>query len=219
VALPDTLPDEIAAALMLKGLTAQYLVKQTFAIKAGHTVLVHAAAGGVGLLLCQWAKALGAFVIGTVGSKDKAQQAQAHGCDVTILYREHAIAEAVKDVTHGQKCDVVYDGVGASTFEASLDCLKPRGLLVSYGNASGPVTGVNLGILAQKGSLYITRPTLFGYANTPEALQAMSADVFEAVHTGLLRVTIGQRWPLSEAATAHRALEARETVGSSILDV
>lgn len=219
VVLPDTVPDDVAAAVMLKGLTAQYLVKQTIALKAGHVVLVHAAAGGVGLLLCQWAKALGAFVIGTVGSEAKARLAQDHGCDVALLYREQNIAQAVLDVTQGQKCDVVYDSVGAATFEASLDSLKPRGLLVSYGNASGPVTGVNLGVLAQKGSLYVTRPTLFGYANTPEALQAMSADVFAAVLSGVLKVTIGQTWDLADAAAAHRALEARDTVGSSVLRV
>lgn len=219
VVLPDAMPDDVAAAVMLKGLTAQYLVKQTTALKAGHVVLVHAAAGGVGLLLCQWAKALGAFVIGTVGSEAKARLAKDHGCDVTLLYREQNIAQAVLDATQGQKCDVVYDSVGASTFEASLDSLKPRGLLVSYGNASGPVTGVNLGILAQKGSLYVTRPTLFGYANTSEALQAMSADVFAAVLSGVLKVTIGQTWDLADASAAHRALEARDTVGSSVLRV
>jgi NADPH2:quinone reductase len=217
VHLPKAISFEDGAACLLKGMTAQYLLKRTYAVKPGDTILWHAAAGGVGLIACQWAKALGARVIGTAGSPEKAALARAHGCDEVILYRTEDVASRVKELTGGVGVPVVYDGVGKSTFTASLDSLRPRGLLASFGNASGAVTGVDLGILAAKGSLYVTRPTLFHYTASTEQLDETAADLFAAITRGLVKIEVGRRYSLAEAAQAHRDLEARATVGSSIL--
>jgi NADPH2:quinone reductase len=217
VLLPRGISFEDGAAALLKGMTAQYLLKRTYAVKPGDTILWHAAAGGVGLIACQWAKALGARVIGTVGSQEKAALAKANGCDEGILYRTEDVASRVKELTAGVGVPVVYDGVGKSTFMASLDSLRPRGLLASFGNASGAVTGVDLGILAAKGSLYVTRPTLFHYTATTEELDETAADLFEAITRGFIKIEVGKRYPLAEAAQAHRDLEARATMGASIL--
>jgi NADPH2:quinone reductase len=217
IALPDAVADETAAAMMLKGMTTQYLLRQTYAVKPGDTILIHAAAGGVGLIAGQWAKHLGATVIGTAGSEEKAALAKAHGYDHVILYRTEDIAARVKEITDGKGVPVVYDGVGKDTFEASLDCLGPRGLLVSFGNASGAVTGVNLGILAAKGSLYVTRPTLASYTATQADLVACANDLIDVVAKGAVKIEVNQRFPLTEAANAHRALESRGTTGSTIL--
>jgi NADPH2:quinone reductase len=217
VPLPDDIDTATAAAMMLKGMTAQYLLRQTYVVRPGDTILFHAAAGGVGLIACQWAKHLGATVIGTVGSPEKAELARAHGCDHVILYDREDVVARVKEITKGEGVPVVYDGVGKSTFLASLDCLRPRGLLVSFGNASGPVEGVNLGILAAKGSLYVTRPTLMTYTATREQLLACAADLFDVVRKGAVRIEIHQRFPLAQAADAHRALEGRKTTGSTLL--
>ncbi|MFK3940692.1 NADPH:quinone reductase [Pseudomonas monteilii] len=217
VSLPEAISFEQAAAVMLKGLTVQYLFKQTYAVQPDDYVLFHAAAGGVGSLACQWAKALGARLIGTVGSAEKAERAKALGAWATIDYRHEDVAKRVLELTDGQKCPVVYDGVGADTWLTSLDCLQPRGLMVSFGNASGAVSGVNLGILAQKGSLYVTRPTLATYTSTPEQTQAMADDLFAMITSGKLTVDVQQRYALSEAAEAQKALSGRETVGSTVL--
>lgn len=217
VKLPKTISYETGAAMMLKGLTAQYLLRQTFKVKPGHTILVHAAAGGVGLILCQWAKALGATVIGTVGSKEKAALAKKNGCKHVILYNEEDWVARVKDITKGKLCDVVYDGVGKATFPGSLDCIKPLGLFVSFGNASGPVDNFNLGLLSAKGSLFATRPTLFGYANTPEKLQKMTRDLMRAISSGAVKIPVHHRFKLDEVADAHRALESRKTTGATVL--
>jgi len=217
VKLPDNISFEQAAAVMLKGLTVQYLLKQTYEVKAGDVILFHAAAGGVGSLACQWAKALGAKLIGTVSSAEKAERAKALGAWETIDYSHEDVAKRVLELTDGKKCPVVYDGVGADTWLTSLDCLQPRGLMVSFGNASGAVSGVNLGILAQKGSLYVTRPTLATYANNAENTQAMADDLFAMIASGKLVVDIQQRYPLSEAAKAQAELSARRTVGSTVL--
>lgn len=217
VPLPAEIDTATAAAMMLKGMTAQYLLRQTYVVRPGDVVLIHAAAGGVGLIACQWAKHLGATVIGTVGSPQKAELARAHGCDHVILYDREDVAARVREITGGKGVPVVYDGVGKATFVTSLDCLQPRGLLVSFGNASGPVDGVNLGILAAKGSLYVTRPTLMTYTATRDQLLACARDLFEVVRSGAVRVEIHQRFPLAEAAAAHRALESRATTGSTLL--
>lgn len=217
VPLPAEIDTATAAAMMLKGMTAQYLLRQTYVVRPGDVVLIHAAAGGVGLIACQWAKHLGATVIGTVGNPEKAALARAHGCDHVILYDREDVAARVKEITGGKGVPVVYDGVGKATFLTSLDCLQPRGLLVSFGNASGPVDGVNLGILAAKGSLYVTRPTLMTYTATRDQLLACARDLFEVVRSGAVRVEIHQRYPLVEAAAAHRALESRATTGSTLL--
>ncbi|MEX0839459.1 MAG: quinone oxidoreductase [Parvibaculum sp.] len=216
--LPDGVTDEAAAAMMLKGLTAQFLLRQTFRVEKGQTILWHAAAGGVGLIACQWAKYLGATVIGTTSSDEKAALARAHGCDHVIDYTKEDVAARVKEITGGRKVPVVYDGVGKATFMGSLDSLAPLGLLVSFGNASGPVTGVDLGILAQKGSLFVTRPTMFHYmAKTPTAFQEMAAELFAVVAKGAVRVEVNQRYALAEASKAHMDLEARKTTGASVL--
>ena len=215
--LDDGISDEQGAAMMLKGLTAQYLLRQTYRVKAGETVLFHAAAGGVGLIAVQWLKHLGATVIGTAGSQEKADLAKSHGCDHVILYRDEDIAERVAEITNGAKVPVVYDGVGKDTWIASLDCLQPRGLMVSYGNASGPVTDVDLGILAAKGSLYVTRPTLFAYTSTAETLQAAADDLFDVVRSGAVKIEVMQEYNLSDAVKAHQDLENRKTTGSTIL--
>lgn len=217
VRLPDGIGFEQAAALMLKGLTVQYLFRQTHVLQAGDTVLFHAAGGGVGLLACQWAKALGVRLIGTAGGPDKVARAVAAGAWAGIDYDREDVVARVLELTEGRKCPVVYDGVGAATWATSLDCVAPRGLLVSFGNASGAVTGVNLGILAQKGSLYVTRPTIGTYANTPERRQAMADELFGLVQQGAITVEIGQRFDLAEAAEAHRALVGRRTVGATVL--
>ena len=217
VKLPDSISFEQAAAMMLKGLTVQYLLRQTYAVQAGQTILWHAAAGGVGLFACQWAKALGVKLIGTVSSPEKAALAKAHGAWSTIDYSHEDVVQRVLELTDGAKCPVVYDSVGKDTWERSLDCVAPRGLLVSFGNASGAVTGVNLGILAQKGAIYVTRPTLFAYANSAEKLQAMADELFALVESGQIQVEIGQRYPLAEAAQAQIALAGRQTTGSTIL--
>ncbi len=217
IPIPDDIDDRTAAAMMLKGMTARYLLKQTYAVKPGETILVHAAAGGVGLILCQWAKHLGARVIGTVGSPEKVEIARAHGCDHVILYREEDVARRVRELTDGEGVPVVYDGVGRTTFMASLDCLKPRGLLVSFGNASGAVESFNLGLLAQKGSLYVTRPTLFHYVASRAELEANARDVIEVVRKGAVKIEVHQTFPLARAADAHRALEARRTTGATVL--
>ncbi|WP_282362711.1 NADPH:quinone reductase [Pseudomonas sp. PS01300] len=217
VKLPESISFEQAAAVMLKGLTVQYLLRQTYALQAGQTVLFHAAAGGVGSLACQWAKALGVKLIGTVSSPEKAARAKALGAWETIDYSREDVAQRVLELTGGKKCPVVYDGVGQDTWLTSLDCLAPRGLMVSFGNASGAVSGVNLGILAQKGSLYVTRPTLASYANNAENTQAMADELFEMIASGKLAVDIQQRYPLAEAAKAQAELSARRTVGSTVL--
>jgi NADPH2:quinone reductase len=217
VPLPDTISDEQAAAMMLKGMTAQYLLRQTYEVHPGDTILFHAAAGGVGLIACQWAKHLGAMVIGTAGSAEKAELAKAHGCDHVILYKEEDFVARVKEITEGKGVPVVYDGVGKTTFMKSLDCLQPRGLMVVFGNASGPVDAFNLGVLSQKGSLYVTRPTLFTYTATREDLLACATDLFDVVGGGAVKIQIHQRFPLAQAADAHRALEGRDTTGSTLL--
>jgi NADPH:quinone reductase len=217
VKVPLGLDDRIIAAALLKGCTAEFLSERCAQPMAGDTVLVHAAAGGVGLLLCQWLASKGVTVIGTVGSEEKAALAKAHGCAHTILYRTQAVAQTVKDITEGRGVAIVYDSVGKDTFEASLDSLRVRGLLVSYGNASGPVSGVNLGVLAQKGSLYVTRPTLFTYYASAEERSDGTRRLFEKLQSGAIHVRIDQTYPLADAAKAHRDLETRNTTGSSIL--
>ncbi|GAB3464974.1 NADPH:quinone reductase [Azotobacter salinestris] len=217
VRLPDSIDFEQAAAAMLKGLTVQYLLRQIGRFQGGEIILFHAAAGGVGSLACQWARALGLRLIGTVGSPEKAGRARALGAWATIDYSRENVAQRVLELTDGRKCPVVYDSIGKDTWETSLDCVAPRGLLVSFGNASGPVSGVNLGVLAQKGSLFVTRPQLAGYADTPERLQAMADELFAVLASGQVQVEIGQRFPLAEAARAHEALASRQTVGSTVL--
>jgi NADPH2:quinone reductase len=217
VKLPRGISFEVAAAVMLKGLTAEYLLFRTFKVKPGQVVLVHAAAGGTGLILCQWAKALGATVIGTVGSPAKAQLARGHGCDHVIDYSKEDFAKRVGEITQGAKCDVVYDGVGKSTFAGSLDCLKTFGTLVNFGNASGAVDGVNLGVLASKGSLYVTRPTLFTHIAKRETYDAMAKRLFRAIAKGTINVPAPARFTLADVADAHRALEGRATTGSTVL--
>jgi NADPH2:quinone reductase len=215
--LPAEISDEVAAAMMLKGMTVQYLLKQTYQVKPGEAILVHAAAGGVGLILCQWAKHLGATIIGTVGSAEKAALAKAHGCDHTILYREEKIVPRVRELTGGKGVPVVYDSVGKDTFEDSLNCLQPRGLMVSFGNASGPVPAFEPAILGTKGSLYLTRATLASYTATAEDLAATAGDVVQVVRDGIVKIEVNQRYPLRDAAQAHRDLEGRKTTGSTVL--
>jgi len=219
VKLPDGIDDKRAAAMMLKGLTVQYLVRQTYKVKRGDTILFHAAAGGVGLILCQWAKHLGATVIGTVSSDEKAALAKAHGCDHPIVYTRDDFQARVMEITGGKKLPVVYDGVGKETFMKSLDCLAPLGLMVSFGNASGPVENLNLGVLAQKGSLYVTRPTLFTYAMQRDNLLAMAKELFDVVQSGAVKIEVNQTVPLKDAGRAHRDLESRKTTGSTVLTV
>lgn len=217
VKLPEAISFEQAAAVMLKGLTVQYLLRQTHPLQPGEFCLFHAAAGGVGSLACQWARAIGAKLIGVVGSAEKAERARALGAWATIDRSREDIRQRVLELTGGARCPVVYDSVGKSTWEISLDCVAPRGLLVSFGNASGAVTGVNLGVLAQKGSLYVTRPTLAGYADTPQRLQAMADELFTMITSGKIQVDVSQRYALADAAEAQRALAAGETVGSTVL--
>jgi NADPH:quinone reductase len=217
VKLPANISYEQAAAMMLKGMTVQYLLNRTFKVGKGNTVLMHAAAGGVGLILCQWAKHLGATVIGTVGSEEKGALAKKNGCDHTILYRKEDFAAKVKEITGGKLCDVVYDGVGKTTFPASLDCLRPMGYFVSFGSASGQIDAFNINILQQKGSLFATRPTLNHYAAKREDLNAIAADLFDKVGSGAVKIPINQKYPLKDARKAHEDLEGRETTGTSIL--
>jgi NADPH2:quinone reductase len=219
VKLPDSISSEQAAAMMLQGMTAHMLLRQVYSVKEGDTILIHAAAGGVGLIVCQWAKALGATVIGTVGSDEKAELAHAHGCDHPIVYsREDFVAE-VERITGGAKLPVVYDSVGEDTFLRSLDCLRPRGLMVSFGNSSGPPDPFPPGVLAQKGSLFLTRPTLYNYTASREELEKAAGELFDVVASGKVKIEVKQRFPLKDAAEAHRALEARKTSGSTIFTI
>jgi NADPH2:quinone reductase len=217
VKLPDKITYEQAAGMMLKGMTVQYLLRRTYKVQKGDNVLIHAAAGGIGLIACQWANHLGANVIGTVGSKQKAEIAKAHGCHHVILYSEEDFVARVKDITKGALCPVVYDGVGKTTFPGSLDCLRPLGLFVSFGNSSGPVEAFNLGILAQKGSLYVTRPTLATYTAKREDLIAAANDLFSVVSSGAVKIPINQKYPLKDVVKAHQDLESRKTTGTTIL--
>jgi len=219
VVLPDGVSEIEAAAMMLKGLTAQYLIRQIFRVKNGDTVLFHAAAGGVGLIACQWANSLGAIVIGTVGSESKAQIAKAHGCDHPIVYTHQDFVAAVDDITHHEKLPVVYDSVGKDTFMKSLDCLAPKGMMVSFGQSSGPVGPVDIAIFGQKGSLFFTRPSLNTYVAKRSDLLAMAEDLFGVVLSGAVKIEINQSYPLKDAAQAHRDLESRKTVGSTVLIV
>lgn len=217
VPLPSWIEDKQAAAMMLQGMTAQFLIRSTYAVQPGDTILVQAAAGGVGLILCQWAKHLGATVIGTVSSDEKAELARANGCDHPIVYTRENFVNRVKDITDGQGVPVVYDGVGKTTFMDSLDCLQPRGFMVLFGAASGPVPPLDLQLLAAKGSLYVTRPTLFTYVAKRDDMMSSAADLFEVVHAGGVTINVRQTFPLRDAAEAHRALESRGTTGSTVL--
>jgi NADPH2:quinone reductase len=217
VKLPDAISYEQAAGMMLKGMTARYLLRVTFRVEKGTTLLIHAAAGGVGTIVCQWANHLGAIVIGTAGTKEKAALAKANGCHHTILYREEDFVARVNEITSSKLCDVVYDGVGKDTFPASLDCLRRRGMFVSFGNASGPVPPVNPGLLQQKGSLFMTRPTLIHYTATREELVTTANDLFGVVTSGAVKIPVNQKYALKDAAKAHRDLESRVTTGSTIL--
>jgi NADPH:quinone reductase len=219
VKLPDSVSSEQAAAAMLQGMTAEMLLRRVYPLKAGETILVHAAAGGVGLILCQWAKALGATVIGTVGSDEKAELARSRGCDHPIVYTRQDFVAEVDRITGGQKVAVVYDGVGKDTFIKSLDCLKRRGIMASFGNASGPVEPFSTLLLAQKGSLFLTRPTLYDYTLDPADLQQSARSLFDVVTSGHVKIEVKQRFALKHAADAHRALEGRKTSGSTVLTV
>ena len=215
--LPDAISFETGAAMMLQGLTVQYLFNGTTQLKVGDTILFHAAAGGVGLIAAQWARAMGVNMIGTVGSEQKAELARANGCAHVINYNTENFVERVKDITGGKKVSVVYDSIGKDTFIGSLDCLQARGLMVSFGSASGPVPDFSLGELASRGSLFITRPTLFSYAASRAELEAMAADLFAMVASGKVKIDVRQRYALADAARAHVELEARQTTGSSVL--
>ena len=219
VKLPDNITFDLAAAMMLQGLTAHMLLRSVYKVKPGDTILIHAAAGGVGLIVCQWASALGATVIGTVGSDEKAELARTHGCHHPIVYTRQDFTAEVERITEGRKLPVVYDSVGRDTFMRSLDCLRPRGLMVSFGNSSGPVDPFPPAILAQKGSLFLTRPTMYHYMTTREELERAAAELFEVVGSGKVKIEIGQRFALKDAAEAHRQLEARRTTGSTVLTV
>lgn len=219
VKLPDSISSEQAAAIMLQGLTARMLVRAIHPVEAGETILIHAAAGGVGLIVCQWAKALGATVIGTVGTDEKAELAHANGCDYPIVYTRQDFVAEVDRITGGNKLPVVYDGVGRDTFMKSLDCLRPRGLMVSFGNASGPVDPISPLLLSQKGSLFLTRPTLNHYIATRAELEQSASDLFAMIESGKIKAEVNQRFRLKDAAEAHRALEQRKTSGSTVLIV
>ena len=215
--LPDAIAFDTAAAMMLQGLTAAYLLRRTYRVQPGDTVLIHAAAGGVGLIACQWAKALGATVIGTVGSPAKAEIAKAHGCDHAINYSTEDFTRRVREITGGEGVPVVYDGVGKDTFMGSLDCLRPLGMMVTYGNASGPVPPLDVLLLSQKGSLFVTRPTIMNYTAKRADLEALGAELFEVVTAGKVRIEVNQTYALKDAAQAQRDLEARKTTGSTVL--
>jgi NADPH2:quinone reductase len=217
VHVPDSVDDRTAAAMMLKGMTAQYLLRRVYPVKAGDTILFHAIAGGVGLIACQWARYLGATVIGTVGSEAKAELAAKHGCHHTIIYTREDFVQKVKDITDGVGVPVVYDSVGKVTFMRSLDCLRPLGLMVSFGQSSGNVEPFDLSVLSRKGSLFLTRPTLMTYTAKREDLLTTARELFDVVVQGQVKIKIGQSYPLQDAANAHRALEARKTTGSTIL--
>ncbi|MDH3581646.1 MAG: quinone oxidoreductase, partial [Hyphomicrobiales bacterium] len=217
VKLPDAIKDQTGAAMMLKGMTASYLLRRTYKVGAGDTILYHAAAGGVGLILCQWAAHLGATIIGTVGSEEKAELAKAHGCTHTINYRSEDFVERVKEITDGQGCDVVYDSIGQDTFPGSLDCVKKFGLWATFGQSSGPLPDLNMGLLAQKGSLYATRPTLFTHIGDREGLEDVSGALFDVVSAGHVKIEVNQTYPLADAAQAHSDLEGRKTTGSTVL--
>jgi len=217
VRLPESIDDRTAAAMMLQGMTAQYLLRRTYPVRSGDTILIHAAAGGVGLIACQWAKVLGATVIGTVGSDEKAELARSHGCDHPIVYTREDFLERVKEITGGAGVKVVYDSVGKDTFMRSLDCLSRLGMMVLFGQSSGPVEPFDLGLLAAKGSLFITRPTLFSYTATVEELDQSATELLEVVAAGDVRIEVNQTYPLKEAARAHEDLEARKTSGSTVL--
>ncbi len=217
VKIPASVSDETAAAMMLQGMTAEYLLRRTYKVKKGDTILFHAAAGGVGLIACQWAKHLGATVIGTVGSQEKATLARAHGCDHPILYREESFVERVREITDGKGVPVVYDSIGKDTFMDSLDCLSPHSLLANFGSASGPVPPFDLGLLAAKGSLYVTRPSLMTYNAAREDMVGSAKALFEVVGSGAVKIEINQSYKLAEAEQAHRDLEGRKTTGSTIL--
>jgi NADPH2:quinone reductase len=217
VKIPDSIDDNTAATMMLKGLTAHYLLFRTYPVKAGDTILVYAASGGVGLMLCQWAKHLGATVIGCVGSKEKAKLAMANGCDYPVFYREDDIAERVREITHGVGVPVVYDGMGQQTFAASLDCLRPFGVMVSFGNITGQVEPFAPKILAPKGSLYVTRPTLATHVSTRELLLEGAERLIDVVGKGIVKNYVNQRYALKDTAQAHRDIEARKTTGSTVL--
>jgi NADPH2:quinone reductase len=217
IKLPRAISDETAAGMMLKGMTVRYLLRATYKVKRGETILLHAAAGGVGLILSQWARALGVKVIGTTSSDEKAAIARAHGCAHAINYTTENVVARVKELTGGKGVPVVYDGVGQATLMTSLDCLRPRGLLVSFGNASGPVKSLDLGLLSAKGSLYVTRPTLMTYTATDAELKETAADLIDMVKSGKVKIPVNQRYALAEAAQAHRDLEARKTTGTTVL--
>ncbi|KMO44433.1 quinone oxidoreductase [Methylobacterium tarhaniae] len=217
VRLPDGIDDDTGAAMMLKGLTTQYLLRRTYKVQPGDTILFHAAAGGVGLIATQWAKHLGATVIGTVGSPDKVALAREHGCDHVILYRDEDFAARVKEITGGKGCQVVYDGVGQATFPASLDCLRPFGYFVNFGSASGPVTQFDINLLAQKGSLYATRPTLFTHTADRAVLEEMAADLFEVVRSGAVKIPVHTRAKLADAPKVHADLAGRQTTGATVM--
>ncbi|MBB5054031.1 NADPH2:quinone reductase [Afipia massiliensis] len=217
VKLPDNVSDQQAAALLLKGMTVQFLIRRTYKVKAGETVLLHAAAGGVGLIACQWLRALGVTVIGTVSSEEKAALAKENGCTHTILYTKEKFADRVRELTDGAGVPVVYDSVGKVTWDDSLSCLQPLGLMVSFGNTSGPVAPVNIGQLAEKGSLFVTRPRLATYTAKPDDLQATASDLFDVVASGKVKAEVAQTFALKDAAEAHRALEGSKTVGSTVL--
>jgi NADPH2:quinone reductase len=219
VKLPDGISDQTAAAMMLQGMTVRYLIREVYPVKAGDTILIHAAAGGVGLILCQWAKALGATVIGTVSSDEKAELAKANGCHYPIVYTREDFQKRVVEITGGKKLPVVYDSIGKDTFNQSLDSLRPRGLLALFGQASGVVPPLDLNVLAQKGSLYVTRPTLGTFIATAEDLQTTAADLFDVVLSGKVKISVNQTYPLKDAAQAHRDLEARKTTGSTVLTI
>ena len=219
VKLPESISSEQAAAMMLQGMTAHMLLRSVHRVEPGETILIHAAAGGVGLIVCQWAKALGATIIGTVGSDEKAELARAHGCDHPIVYTRQDFVAEVARITGGAKLPVVYDSIGKDTFMQSLDCLAPRGMMVSFGNASGPVDTFPPGLLAQKGSLFLTRPTLYHYIATRAELETAASELFEVVASGQVKVEVKQHFALKDAAEAHRQLEARKTTGSTILTI
>jgi NADPH2:quinone reductase len=219
VKLPETIGDEVAAAMMLQGMTVQYLIRKVYPVKAGDTILIHAAAGGVGLILCQWASSLGATVIGTVSSDEKAALAHANGCHHTIIYTREDFQARVLEITGGTKLPVVYDSIGKDTFLKSLDCLRPRGMMVTFGQASGPVGPIDLGILGQKGSLVVTRPTLQSFIATRAELIETANDLFDVVGNGTVKIAVNQTYALKHAADAHADLEARKTTGSTVLKI
>jgi NADPH:quinone reductase len=219
VKLPDAIDDQTAAAMMLQGMTANYLLRRTYEVKPGDTILIYAAAGGVGLIACQWAKHLGATVIGCVGSEEKAALAKANGCDHPILYREENVPERVREITNGEGVPVVYDSIGKATFNDSIDCLRPFGLLASFGNASGPVDPINPAMLGPKGSLFLTRTTLATHTATPELLLDGANALFDVVQNGHVKIAVNQTYPLAETQQAHIDLEARKTTGSTVLTV